>query len=383
MAKTILEEALEDANTLKKTAIENAKNVLVEAISPKIKEFVESQLGECMPAPNMEGPADDKTVTIKVVPVSSSGMEGEAAMPPQMMQEPHDDEAEDMDLLSKLGLLGGDEDQESGNEEGEESSEEDDDEGNNDMDEQFVAEETQVEAKEEDKDEKKEKMDETVEITNEDLKVALAEVLGSIRMTEATVTKGFGDVEDATLPASGGKGQKGIADEKAGEHQWKDVTPPAAKDLTVKEAKVVIAKLQKEYAAVKAEGAEYKKAYEVLKNKLQEVNLFNSKLLHTQKLLNSTKLNNEQRLGIIETFDKAQTMREVELVYRSLSESFKIAGGLSESKQVQASKAKASKLSTPSSTVLKEAMANEDKKVLEESRDVFASRMQELAGIID
>lgn len=383
MAKTILEEALEDANTLKKTAIENAKNVLVEAISPKIKEFVESQLGECMPVPSMEGgpAADDKTVTIKVVPVSAPGMEGESAMMPPM-DSPADDDAEDMDLLSKLGLLGGEE-EDSGNEQGDESSEEDDQEGNNDMDEQFVAEETQVEAKEEDKDEKKEKMDETVEITNEDLKVALAEVLGSIRMTEATVTKGFGDVQDATLPASGGKGQKGIADEKSGEHQWKDVMPPAAKDLTVKEAKVYIAKLQKENASVKAEAAEYRKAFETLKNKLSEVNLFNSKLLHTQKLLNSTKLNNEQRLGIIETFDKAQTMREVELVYKSLSESFKIAGALSESKQGKTSTAKASRVSTPSSTVLREAMVNEEKKVLEESKDVFASRMQELAGIID
>ena len=46
MAANILEEAMADAKLLKKTAIENAKNVLVEAISPQIKEFVDDQIGE-------------------------------------------------------------------------------------------------------------------------------------------------------------------------------------------------------------------------------------------------------------------------------------------------------------------------------------------------
>lgn len=407
MAKTILEEALEDAKTLKRTAIENAKNVLVEAISPKIKEFVESQLGECMPGSNMEGSPsgqqEPQTLVLKLMPqLGGMHSEEEAAMPPMAPQEGEDD-GDDMDLMKKLGVLGGADDEDSEESDSEEDSDEDDSEdeesddseeedddsedepskdGKEDMDETFMSEnpnEAFTEAKDEDKEDKK--VDEVVEITNEDLKAALSEVLGSLRVQEAKVKKGFGDVESATIKASGGPGGMGIADAKSGEHQWKDETPPAAKDWTVKEAKQAIAAFRKENASLKNENAQYKEAYTMLRSKLQEVNLFNSKLLYTQKLLNLSELNNKQRLGVIEAFDRAQSMREVELVYRSLSESFKIAGVLSESKQAKASNAKASRLTAPGSTVLREAMVKEERQVA--SGGDFASRMQELAGIVD
>jgi hypothetical protein len=88
-----------------------------------------------------------------------------------------------------------------------------------------------------------------------------------------------------------------------------------------------------------------------------------------------------QRLAVIETFDRATNMREVELVYRSLSESLKIAGVLGESKQVKANKAKASRFTTPSSTILRESVVREE---ADRSGDNdFSSRMQKLAGLID
>src|SRR5574343_460820 len=45
MGKTILEEAIADAQQLKEVAIQQAKNTLVEALSSKIKTVVENQLG--------------------------------------------------------------------------------------------------------------------------------------------------------------------------------------------------------------------------------------------------------------------------------------------------------------------------------------------------
>jgi hypothetical protein len=394
MAKTLLEEAIEDARILKQSAIENAKNVLVEAISPKIKQFVESQLGECMPPQaemggHVPGAEQPQTLVLKVL----APQENEAAMMPEAE---HGDESQDIDLMQALGVLSGEEsegeesspefgseeseesdsEEESGEESEEESSEDDEKEVKEIMD---MPEGLEMEAKDKE-DKKDEKMDEVVEITNEDLKEALSQVLGSLKK-EAKVTKGFGQVQNATLPASGGPGEKGIADEKSGEHHWKDETPPAKKDWTVKEAKQFVKAVMAENAAVKQEAAEYKQAFNVLKSKLQEVNLFNSKLLYTQKLLGASKLNNEQRLNVIETFDKAESLREVELVYKSLSESFKIAGVLGESKKEQASKAKASRLSAPGATVLKEALIKEEKAA--QGGDDFAARMQVLAGLTD
>jgi hypothetical protein len=376
MAKTILEEAVEDTKLLKETAIENAKNVLVEAISPKIKEFVDSQLG---------GATNES-------PMYEAGDEG--GFPPPSEEEPSvpsdggDDmgmggDAEgDLALLAKLlakelkglgGDLGGGAPaggpvMSLGLGEGAEPVEE-----GEQVEEEVKVDESKVEEN---------KVEEVVEITDADLKSALSEVLSSMDLkTEATVTKSFGKPQDATLKASGGPGAKGIADEKSGEHQWSDETPPAKKDWTVKEAayRAKIESLVNELKKVNGENAQYKEACNYLKRNLQEVNLFNSKLLYTQKLLHSAELNNKQRVAVIEAFDRASSLREVELVYKSLSESLKIAGVLGEGKQVQRTMKgpKASRLTTPSSTVLQESVRKE------EAGDNFTSRMQELAGLVD
>lgn len=359
MAKTILEEALEDAKTLKNTAIENAKNVLVEAMSPKIKQFVESQLGECMADGAMMNPDKEMKVVLQM-----PKKENEAAM-----YEEHDDEAEDVELMRDLGVLDSDEEDDS---EDDKEDENEDGEDKEDMDEAL---ELEAKDKDEESKEDEDKVEEVVSITNEDLREALSEIFSQIK-SEAKVTKGFGDVQDATIKASGGAGAKGLADEKSGEHQFAEVMPTDAKDWTVKEAAY-----KKQIALLKKEGNEYKQAFSVLKNKLHEVNLFNSKLLYTQKILNLNELNNKQRLAIIEAFDRAESMREVELVYKSLSETFKIAGVVAESKQDRASKAKASRLSTPSSTVLKEALVKEEKE--KSGSNDLAERMKKLAGILE
>lgn len=314
MSKSILEEAMADAKLLKETAIENAKNVLVEAISPQIKEFVEGELGE---AEKM----DDEEVGLEVEP------------------EP-EEEAFD-------GMY-------------EAKDEEDDEE----------MEEASDPLKEE---------DEVVEITQEDLKQAFSEVLGDVK-TEATVSKAFGDVEDPTPKTAGGKQQTGIADEKSGESHWKDEEPPAAQDWTVKEVayKNKISKLVEAYNNLREETNKWKQACSYLKRNLQEVNLFNSKLLYTNKLIQSADLSNKQRVGVIESFDRATSLREVELVYKSLSESLKIAGVMGESRKVSKTP-KSSRYTTSSGTskVLEESLDKES------GKESFADRMQRLSGLID
>lgn len=397
MAKSILEEAFQDAKILKQTAIENAKNVLVEAMTPKIREFVETQLGEIsLGSDDQEAQEGIPMMLVPALPKQSAGPKpgalahGLGLAPEAQMYEAEGEEEEVPDFLANMDMDDGEEGDSKPNpfaakdgEEEEESddSESEDEEGEEDSEEEEEKDDMEKESLELEATDVQEVKEEVVEITNEDLKEALKEVLNSLK-TEATVTKGFGDVEDATIKASGGPGSKGIADEKSGEHQWANVMPPAATDMTVKEAKRYIVQVHRANQALKKENAEYKKAYGYLRGKLQETNLFNSKLLFTHKLLNLSELNDKQRIAVVEAFDRAGNMREVELVYKSLSESFKIAGVLSESKKVKASQAKASRLSTPSSTVLKEALVKEAK-AEESGADKQLARWQLLSGLTE
>ena len=60
-----------------------------------------------------------------------------------------------------------------------------------------------------------------------------------------------------------------------------------------------------------------------LKKKINEVNLLNAKLLFSNKLFRAGSLNENQKLRVIDTFDRANNLREVKLVYSTLAESFK------------------------------------------------------------
>ena len=49
MSKTLYEEAIADAKQLKEAAERNAKNAIIEAVTPKIKQFIDQQLvGDCL-----------------------------------------------------------------------------------------------------------------------------------------------------------------------------------------------------------------------------------------------------------------------------------------------------------------------------------------------
>ena len=100
---------------------------------------------------------------------------------------------------------------------------------------------------------------------------------------------------------------------------------------------------------------EYKETIGYLREKLNEVNLMNAKLLFTNKLFRGFGLNNNQKLRVVEQFDRTKSLREIKLVYTTLAESFKGNGNkrVNESKG-QASKAVAS--TEPKKEVLSEGM---------------------------
>ena len=73
---------------------------------------------------------------------------------------------------------------------------------------------------------------------------------------------------------------------------------------------------------LQAELKETREVVQFMRDKLNEVNLLNAKLLFSNKLFRAFGLNNEQKLKVVETFDRTKNLREVKLVYATLAESF-------------------------------------------------------------
>jgi hypothetical protein len=68
--------------------------------------------------------------------------------------------------------------------------------------------------------------------------------------------------------------------------------------------------------------AEAYKTIETMRRSLNEVNLLNSKLLYSNKVFRTYDLNEDQKLKVIENFDRASNIRETKLIYATLVESF-------------------------------------------------------------
>ncbi len=61
------------------------------------------------------------------------------------------------------------------------------------------------------------------------------------------------------------------------------------------------------------------KTVKILRNQLQEVNLLNAKLLYVNKVFKANNLTEGQKVNVIAAFDKAETVREVKLVFETVS----------------------------------------------------------------
>lgn len=101
---------------------------------------------------------------------------------------------------------------------------------------------------------------------------------------------------------------------------------------------------------------ELEEAYRVIKfmrSKLNEVNLLNAKLLFSNKLFRNYPLNENQKMKVIENFDRANSIREVKLVYSTLCESLKTVNRKTNIKESYASKS-AGKSTAPKKEILSE-----------------------------
>ena len=141
-------------------------------------------------------------------------------------------------------------------------------------------------------------------------------------------------------------------------------------DKSVAEEEVAEVKHKEESNKMEEELAEALETIETLKVELNEVNILNSKLLYVNKIFKANNLTESQKVNIIAAFDKAETVKEVKLVFETVSENIVSVKkeNVTESKvKGMASKATGTTASRP--------------EVIAEVSDAVL-RMQKLAGII-
>jgi hypothetical protein len=80
---------------------------------------------------------------------------------------------------------------------------------------------------------------------------------------------------------------------------------------------------KKKLKEMKAELDEAYNALSTIKTELQEVNLFNAKLLYTNKIFKAKNLTESQKVKVLAAFDKAASVKEAKLVFETLSEGMK------------------------------------------------------------
>ena len=124
-----------------------------------------------------------------------------------------------------------------------------------------------------------------------------------------------------------------------------------------------------EVTKLQSELEEHRDVVKYLRGKLNEVNLLNAKLLFTNKLFRAYGLSNDQKMKVVETFDRATNLREVKLVYSTLAESF----GTKTKTEIKESKGSASKAVASTKSEKQEEILTEGA----ELRD----RFKKLAGI--
>ena len=113
---------------------------------------------------------------------------------------------------------------------------------------------------------------------------------------------------------------------------------------------------------------EVTKGMDTLRNDLNETNLLNAKLLYVNKVFKANNLSESQKASVIAAFDKAETVKEVKLVYETVSENVSSVGKKEVVREAKGFASAAAGISTKPGVITETNQA--------------VLRMQKLAGII-
>jgi hypothetical protein len=352
----LLKEAIADAKAVKEVALANAKLALEEAFTPRLQSMLSQKLAEEAEAEEpVEEAEGEEEAPVEEYGFYSEGDDEEPAMEEgEGEEEAPVEEAEEEEAPVEEG-----EEEEAPVEEGEDEEET--------MDEELMEIIRQLEedidsseigggdnkkpsavASDDSTEDKKEKLVQLVEEEDEDSEevAEIKEILRALREEE-----------------EGEKEEKVEEGEDEEEVDIKEVLRALREEE--EEEKVEEAEEEKEKEMAEAKLREAYAVITFLRSKINEVNLLNSKLLFSNKLFRKHSLNEKQKMTVIENFDRASSLREVKLVYATLSESLRTTK-VKPIKESFASKPTAS--TRPSKPILNEG-------------DDMANRLRKLAGL--
>ena len=335
----LLREAIADAKAVRETALANAKIALEEAFTPRLQSMLSKKI-----AAEAEDAEENELDAEEGEDFEEMSHDAEEEMDAEEMRDAEELDAEELS------------DSEEGEEMREEEAEEEDSIEEEDAEEEDSVEEAE-DSEEEDSVEEAEDAEEEDEL---DLESVLRELEADLddeddieeqedaeeedTVDENDVSSDIGDADNKVNPEAndssktGAQGPEGEgSDKKAGDelsdHETVDdlveVEDKDEEDLDLDE--VLRALTEEEDAEeeadkveeLKAELKETRQVVQFMRDKLNEVNLLNAKLLFSNKLFRAYGLNNNQKLKVVETFDRTKNLREVKLVYATLAESFK------------------------------------------------------------
>ena len=286
MAKSdLLKQAIADANAVKETALANAKIALQEAFAPRIQSMLSAKLSEELDDEE-ELPAEDMPIDGEEMGNEEMPAEDEFAGAPEEVGVGLDfDNDGDYDLS---GTLGADEEDE------------------------FAGDEENINPEDEYNDE---------EMPEDDL-----ELESILRELEE-------DLEEPSYEDEESKMMEGDFDEPADEEEIHEDIDSIIEAILREEdldaegdvSSNADSELEEAKEELKDKKEELEEAYKTVKKLtsiINEVNLLNAKLLYTNKLFRNFELNENQKMKVIENFDRAGNTREVKLVFSTLAESF-------------------------------------------------------------
>ena len=361
----LLKEAIADAKAVRETALENAKMALEEAFTPRLQNMLSQKI-------QSEIEDEDK----------------EDDMEERDMMDADEDPSDDEDDMEERDMMD-DDDEDKGDEHSEGVNEEDIIEIDGVKYAPVVSEEEEEDEDEDDMDEG-EKDDEDDDMEEDlDLEAVIKELESELDEAEEVeeadeVEEGKEEVDEQSKSSGIGAGDNKVnqaspSDEedpgkgKLKEGEEVDEDKEIDEDIDLDEVLAALSEEEDEdekkdeVAELKSDLDEHRSVIETLRGKLNEVNLLNAKLLFTNKLFRKYGLNNEQKMKVVEQFDRASNLREVKLVYSTLGESFG-----ARKNEINESKGSASK---------PVASTKPEKEVITESSDL-RDRFKKLANLI-
>ena len=386
----LLKDAIADAKAVRETALANAKLALEEAFTPRIQSMLsqkiqseiedEDEVADADEMAHEEGEDHDEEEAPEVAVEPEEGEEEDEIAPDEMSHEGEDhDEVEDEDEMahevededegydeSKVIEIDGVKyapvvsEEEEDEDEAMHEEEEDEDEGySEDLDLEAVLAELEgdtVNEEEEDEDEGMKEGEEKEDKEEVDEEVNENDVSSEIGASDNKLKPEAGDSSKIGQgPEGEGKDKEsGKEDENLEvvddltedldlEEVLKALTEEEDEDEMKKEEEEKDEKMDEEVKSLRADIEEHRNVVKYLRGKLNEVNLLNAKLLFTNKLFRNYGLSNEQKLKVVETFDRATNLREVKLVFSTLAESFGNKVASQPSKPIKESKGSSSK----------------------------------------